>query len=321
MRPHQGRTTIKTGNHSTPDKKASQVKTKIQIRTLLCLLGLILLPTASPAQQAIQESGGVKNQIAKADPDVVIDGSIYRIGVSNDGNDHDSDDLLDVALEIALCAEAGLKNKLTHVDYSNHLGHSKPGRVENMRANAIGAAERWGVSKDILFDCQEDLAGAINSISHQINISTADDRFFYNCTGPMEVPYRGIMAADPEKRKFAYAISHSVWNDEHAHGEHLTHTWEDIQKTGINCIHIKNQDKHGGMKSPIRDWDWLTKADNPDWQWLWTIATRDGKTKFDGSGTGVVWYIITGRGDELGNGAKFQKVFSGKFKTNQEGSQ
>lgn len=246
---------------------------------------------------------------------VLIDVSDYRLGASNDGNDHDSDDVLDVAMEIALCAEAGLTDKLTHLDFSNHLGHSQPKQKWMMANNAHGAAERWGVSKSILFDCQEDLPGAIQSIAHQINISTADNPFFYNVTGPMEVPYRGIMAANPEKRKYAYAISHAEWNDEHADTAEMTHTWEDIKKSGINTIHIKNQDKNKKMRSPMTQWAWLNDPDNPDWQWLYEIATRDEKTMFDATGTGTMWFIITSRGDQDGDAQKFERVFNGDFDT------
>jgi CubicO group peptidase (beta-lactamase class C family) len=233
-----------------------------------------------------------------------LDTSTYRIGLSHDGNQHDPDDILAVAMALAIIGEAGLHAKFVHCDYSNHLGDNNASMNADMDASAIGAAQRWNLPASRLFNCQTNLTGAINSIRDAINASSATDRFYFLCAGPMEMPWRGIMAADPAKRQYCTAISHSTWNDTHADTPQMTHTWSDIQQTGVRTVHISDQ--NAGMSSDVSNWTWLRDSGVEAWNWLYG---RRRTSLFDCSDAGMVYFVITGRGDQNGNASKIRDLF------------
>ena len=56
----------------------------------------------------------------------------------------------------------------------------------------------------------------------------------------MEVPYRGIKNADPDKRKYVYCISHNNWNDGYASSDLVDHNKRDIIALGVNWIQIQD---------------------------------------------------------------------------------
>ena len=107
--------------------------------------------------------------------------SSYRIGLSHDGNQHDSDDILSIAMGLAVIVESGLAPRLVHCDYNNHLGDNNPSMAAEMAASANGAAQRWGIPSSVLFDCQQNLTGAVNSIRDAINASSSANRFYLVC--------------------------------------------------------------------------------------------------------------------------------------------
>jgi CubicO group peptidase (beta-lactamase class C family) len=82
----------------------------------------------------------------------VADTSTWRIGLSHDGNQHDPDDILSVAMGLAMIAEKGMTSRLVHCDYNNHLGDNNPAMAAAMVASATGAAQRWGIPPSLLFD-------------------------------------------------------------------------------------------------------------------------------------------------------------------------
>ena len=156
---------------------------------------------------------------------------------------------------LAVIVESGLAPRLVHCDYNNHLGDNNPSMAAEMAASANGAAQRWGIPSSVLFDCQQNLTGAVNSIRDAINASSSVNRFYLVCAGPMEVAWRGINASDPAKRQYCTAISHSLWNDEHADTPQMTHTWSSIQSSGVQTIHI--QDQNPGLQTGLANWTWL----------------------------------------------------------------
>ncbi len=235
--------------------------------------------------------------------------SAWRIGLSHDGNQHDPDDFLGIAMAIAILGEAGEEGRLVHVDYSNHLGNNNPSMAAEMTASAVGAAQRWGVSAARLFDDQTNLAGAIDGIKNAINASTSSDRFYLVCAGPMEVAWRGINASDPAKRPFCTAVSHSSWNDDHADTTLMTHRWTDIVNSGVRTIHIKDQ--NAGLRTALSNWTWLRDSGLEAWRWLYSrnAAEIGNAGLFDCSDAGMVYYVLTGRGDQDANAAKLQDLF------------
>ncbi|MCG8697453.1 MAG: hypothetical protein MI922_05315, partial [Bacteroidales bacterium] len=235
-----------------------------------------------------------------------IDYSAYTIGSSHDGNQHDKDDILAAPMVIALVSQAGVTGKFVHMDYSNHLGNNSANMAKDMATSVNGACEKWGVPKNKTFDCQKNLNGAVNSIKNAINAAKPNKRFFYACGGPMEVPWRGINASNAANRKNTTAISHSDWNNKHSDTPQMNHTWNDIKKTGVKTVDISNQNQTA-FNVAVSEWNWL-KAKGGKYAWL---HSRNKKSKFDGSDAGMVWYIITGRGDQKAKMERIKQVFNG----------
>lgn len=239
----------------------------------------------------------------------LIDTSPYRIGISFDGNQHDTDDIEAAAMSMAIIGEAGLGARLVHCDYGNHLGDNNPTQAAAMVASVTGAAQRWGIPSSVLFDCQTNLTGAVNGIRDAINASSSTNRFYLVCAGPMEVAWRGINASDPARRQYCTAISHSSWNDTHADTTQMTHTWSSIQSSGVQTVHIRDQNP--GLQSGLSNWTWLRDSGVPAWSWLYGRNPADYASQglFDCSDAGMVYYVVTGRGDQGADAATIRELF------------
>lgn len=214
-------------------------------------------------------------------------------------------------MEIALLGEAGLDDKFVHIDVNDHIIDSNAAWADTMWSNTTGAISRWKMTKVKAFNDMTNLSGALESIKNEINASSAGNRFYLSCAGPMEVPWRAINQSNAAARPFCTAVSHSTWNDNHTHGSQLTHTWKDIQNSGVKTIHITDQNSHA-FKAAFSDYAWLKNSSNANWQWLYNRAVT---TTYDASDAGIIWYIITGRGDQTPNIASVRDLFNGKFTT------
>ncbi len=136
-----------------------------------------------------------------------------RIALSHDGNFNDEDDWGAFPVAIAILDAFRVKDRLAHVEYNNIVQANDDRFEKEMTASVQGAAERYGIPVSILHNCRTDLDGAIDSIKNVVNASSRENPLYYVLAGPMDVPYRGILAADPVKRQYVYCISHSSWND------------------------------------------------------------------------------------------------------------
>lgn len=238
-------------------------------------------------------------------------GGVYRIGYSADGNQHDADDWHASPLTLAMLASAGLKDRLVHFDYNNHLGiHEVNDNGLIHATNVGGAVQRYGYDPSIIFDDQIDLSGAIANMASAINASSEEDRFYLVCAGPMEVCYRGIAAADDDKEPFVTVVSHSNWNNNHSDTDEMTHTWASIGADfNVNAVKISDQNETAFKSSPDQ-WEWLKQE--PDGEWLFdAVATQ--KKAGDASDTGSVYYVITGQvpGSQNARMVDIQNAFKG----------
>jgi hypothetical protein len=234
-----------------------------------------------------------------------IDNSPWRVGLSFDGNQHDPDDITAVGMSIAMLGEAGLASRIVHLDYNNHLGDNNAAMAAHMKTSAQGAAQRWGVSPSVLFDDQRNLSRAVTSIRNAINASSAGNRLYLLGAGPMEVLWRGINASNPAKRQFCTVISHSSFNDGHSDTPQMTHTWADIQASGVQTIHITDQ--NDGLATDVGPWTWLRDSSFEAWKWLY--GRNQQGNLFDCSDAGMTYYVLTGRGDQSGNVTKVRDLF------------
>jgi len=229
-----------------------------------------------------------------------------RVGASHDGNQHDYDDIGAAAWDIGIFARAGAR--LVHVDYADHLADNDAGMEVRVKASAEGSAQRWYGSTSMCYDDQTNLQGAINNIAAQINASSANDRFYLICCGPMEVPWRGINASDPAKRQYCTAISHSSWNDSHTSSQ-MSHTWSSIQGSGVNAVHISDQNTKLNCSS-ASCWDWAKNSTDEKLRFMYDRMANYGVFG-DISDAGMAWYIVTSLGDQGCTPAKLQAYFQG----------
>jgi hypothetical protein len=226
-----------------------------------------------------------------------------RIAFSSDGNYNDEDDWGAFPVAIAILDAFGVKDKLVHVDYCNILPQNDPTFYKEMVESVQGVAERYGIDRSILFDCQTNLDGAVESIKNAINESSADDPLYYVLAGPMEVPYRGIAKSNPDKRKYVYCISHSVWNDGYTRVDsklHI-HNKRDVIPSGINWIQCKDGNRNlahpGGVgkRSTPAQWSlyyWL--RDSGDNRLRWIFSRLEAEKRCDISDSTMTYFLLTG---------------------------
>jgi hypothetical protein len=281
------------------------MKTRHLLTVAFC--GLLIVAAAAaekdakPAAKDKATSSPASSQAAK----IAIDRSTYRIGYSADGNQHDLDDIAASPMAIAMAAAAGLTDRLVHFDYANHLGDNNDSQEKAMVESVQGAARHFGVPMKVLFNDQKQLDEAVASIARQINASTEADRFYLIAAGPMEVVWRGVNASDKDRRRFCTVISHSTWNEKHADTPQMKHTWDDVKKLGVETIDIVDQNR--AFNAPPEEWSWMKDSSRQDWQFLFS---RNRKKQFDVSDSGMMWFVITGRGDQHVAPSKVKELFT-----------
>lgn len=242
-----------------------------------------------------------------------------RIAFSSDGNFNDEDDWGAFPIAVAVLDAFGVKDKLVHVDYCNILPRNDARFYKEMVESVLGAADRYGIPRSVLFDCQKDLDGAVESIKNAINASSADDPLYYVLAGPMEVPFRGIVRSDPEKRKYVYCISHSVWNDGYTRADSALHIHNkrDVIPSGINWIQCKDGNRNlahpGGVgkRSTPAQWslyNWL--RDSSDSRLKWIYSRLEAERRCDISDSTMTYFLLTG--DEEANLDKLRLLLDEK---------
>ena len=242
-----------------------------------------------------------------------------RIAFSSDGNYNDEDDWGAFPVAAAMLDAFGVTGKLVHVDYSNILAENDPRFYKEMAESVLGSVERYNIDRSILFDCQKDLDGAVESIKNAIDASSADDPLYYVLAGPMEVPYLGIEKSDPVKRKYVYCISHSRWNDGYTSSDRAlhNHSKRDVIPSGINWIQVKDGNQNlahsGGVgrKSTPEQWrlyHWM--RDSSDARLKWIFTRLEAELRADISDSTMTYFLLTG--DEDADLAKLKSLLDGK---------
>jgi hypothetical protein len=254
---------------------------------ITCLLAVATLAgTAHPMTQA-------------AGP--YVDGQFRgRIAYSADGNHNDPDDWAASPVALAIFSAAGVKDRLVHFDYNCILPQTNPEWEKTHADSVLGAAERYGYDKSVLFDCRKDLEGAVASIAKAINESSATNPLYFIVAGPMEVPFLGIQKSDPDKRKFVYCISHSRWNDGFASGYRFTNTKRSVIPSGVNWVQIQDQNrllskspygKPAAMEA-FAPYFWMRDSGDAKVRFLWErllVSTRP-----DPSDAGMAYFLVSG---------------------------
>jgi hypothetical protein len=238
-----------------------------------------------------------------------------RIAFSSDGNYNDEDDWGAFPVAIAILDSFRVKDKLVHVDYNNILTGNDPRFYREMSESVSGSAKRYGIPRSILFDCQKDLNGAIESIKDVINASSADNPLYYVLAGPMEVPFLGIQKSDIDKRKYVYCISHSRWNDGYTSSDRNLHNHNkrDVIPSGISWIQVEDGNPNlahpggAGRKSTPEQWSlyhWL--RDSSDSRLNWIFSRLEAERRADISDSTMTYFLLTG--DEDTNLTKLKRL-------------
>jgi predicted amidohydrolase len=256
---------------------------------------------------AIYDSGGQSRPY--------VDGRFRgRIAYSADGNHNDPDDWAASPVALAIFAEAGLKDRLVHFDYNCILPQTNPEWEKIHAQSVLGAASRHGYEPALFFDCRKDLEGAVGSLAKEIDASSAENPLYFIVAGPMEVPYLAIQRSQPEKRRFAYCISHSRWNDGFASNYKFTQTKRSVIESGVHWIQIRDQNRllslsPYGKPAPeeaFQSYRWMHDSSDPKVQFLWDrmlVSTRP-----DPSDAGMAYFLATG--DEDADPAKLRRLLA-----------
>ncbi len=228
------------------------------------------------------------------------DGFQGRIALSHDGNFNDEDDWGAFPVVIAILDAFGVKDKLVHIEYNN-ITQANDDRFEReMTTSVLGAAEHYGIPPAILHNCRTDLEGAIDSIAKAINASSRENPLYYVLAGPMDVPYRGIRAAEPARRQYVYCISHSSWNDGYGKRRIEGRNKRDLISLGIKWIQVG----HGGLlaysgkpatKSTPAEWalfHWM--RDSRDERLRWLFTRLEAEERCDVSDATMTYFLLTG---------------------------
>ena len=223
-----------------------------------------------------------------------------RIALSHDGNFNDEDDWGAFPVAIAILDACGVKNRLVHVEYNNIVQANDDRFEKEMTASVLGAAERYGIPSSILHNCRTNLDGAIGNITTVVNASSRENPLYYVLAGPMDVPYRGILAADPAKRQYVYCISHSSWNDGYGNRRIEGRTKRDLISLGVKWIQIG----HGGLlahpgtpatRSTPAQWilfQWMRDSSDERLRWLFTRL--EAEERCDVSDATMAYFLLTG---------------------------
>ena len=223
-----------------------------------------------------------------------------HIALSHDGNFNDEDDWGAFPVMIAILDASGVKDKLVHIEY-NTIVQANDDRFEReMTASVLGAAEKYGIPSAILHNCRTDLNGAIESIRNVVNASSREDPLYYIVAGPMDVPYRGILAADPAKRQHVYCISHSSWNDGFGKRRIEGRSKRDLIGLSVKWIQVKpgNLLAYSGVpgtKSTPAQWalfHWMRDSSDERLRWLFTRL--EAEERCDVSDATMGYFLVTG---------------------------
>ena len=245
-----------------------------------------------------------------------------RVAVVADGNYRDSDDIAGTPVSLAILSALGLEEKLVHYSHSCDLipGTNDPGgafREEEMQISCDGTAAKFGGFDHLtFFNCQSQKVAAITDLKNQINASSLTNPLWIIEAGEPDIIWEAVNAAEQDKRKFIYMVTHHPANDR---GD--TYNLSDVMALGIPSANLKSiPDQNALLKKPLSDWYWARDHSDSRINWLWdrgflaqtsTMNYPAIVGKFDCSDAGMLYYwaTIKSGGDFSCNVPKLKQLF------------
>jgi len=223
-----------------------------------------------------------------------------RIALSHDGNFNDEDDWGAFPVAIAILDALGVKDKLVHIEYNNIIQNNDDRFEREMTASVRGAAEQYGVPPAILHNCRTDLKGALESIRNAVHASSPETPLYSVLAGPMDVPCRGLRAADPVKRQYVYYLSHSSWNDGYGKRRIEGRNKRDLIALGVKWVQVGPGNRLAysgvpGTKSTPVQWalfQWM--RDSQDQRLRWLFTRLEAEQRCDVSDATMTYFLLTG---------------------------
>lgn len=224
-----------------------------------------------------------------------------RIAFSNDGNFHDRDDIGASAMMQALLWRAGARDRVVYVEHSSHLGENSQTQHFAMKVSAETHADDFGIGVETVFDIQLDQVDATRALAREIQRSAPGRRLVFFQAGPWEAMARAFDRADPSRHRFVKIISHSDWNDDHAHLSAHRDRWAFFAQYEVGGVfegfappsfeRIDDQNEWAFKSAPSL-WSWL--ADDDDLAFVLQRTLASGSAAGDMSDAGMVFYYLTG---------------------------
>ncbi|MFC1760642.1 Ig-like domain-containing protein [Planctomycetota bacterium] len=237
----------------------------------------------------------------------------------------------------ATLAKAGLQDQFVHFDYNDRLSDKKLRKERENRISTLGGALQFRFNKTKIYDGLDlvQREACIRHLVEQINMSSADSKFYYIQAGTFEVTYRALERAQPNKRKYCVLVSHSEmnewehkWNIKDMDPSEITNSVDDWSRGMVDCVNPVNPpagrpaglgasfyftSKMGVIKNPVRPqfgnksytggWplvEWM-KTSHPAYQWVhnrFEIAMdAKGCKGLDASDGGMCFAMVTGEYD------------------------
>ena len=223
-----------------------------------------------------------------------------RIAWSADGNHNDEDDWAASPFALAIFAAFGVQDNLVHFDYNSILNNNDPAWERTHEESVLGAARRFGYDLARFHNDQQELEDAVASLVRAIDDSSDSNPLYLVIAGPMEVAYRALQQAKPERQRFVYCISHSNWNDGFSDNYKYNFSKHDVIGTGIKWVQIRDQNRFlskSPFGRPARDaewapFHWLRDAEDENLRFLW--QRLETSTRADCSDAGMAYFLMTG---------------------------
>lgn len=212
-----------------------------------------------------------------------------RIAGSFDGNTQDKDDYVSVAMALALIGKANRQSRLVHLNINCNMDDgSIPIREEEMWDSVNAEYGPWNHSS-LVYDCQNNLIGAISHLANEINVSSVNDKLAILASGPMHVIHAALGKAIRAQHKYCAIVTHSDWNNNRGRND-LNTIRRDFNFKNILQLPDQNNKLNTGRNFapyyPLRD------STDPRINYIFQRMLDIGKA--DPSDAGKYYYALTG---------------------------